>query len=75
MDVKLREVLPFSVSGLQVRTLNVAEQQPDTARIGPMWERFFSLRTFSTRSPTNSRIRLCTASIPATSPTLRATSM
>ena len=41
MDVKLREVLPFSVSGLQVRTLNAAEQQPDTARIGPMWEQFF----------------------------------
>ena len=41
MDVKLREVLPFSVSGLQVRTLNAAEQQPDSARIGPMWERFF----------------------------------
>jgi predicted transcriptional regulator YdeE len=41
MDVKLREVQPFSVSGLQVRTRNAAEQQPDTARIGPMWERFF----------------------------------
>ncbi|CAH0221451.1 putative transcriptional regulator YdeE [Pseudomonas frederiksbergensis] len=41
MDVKLREVLPFSVSGLQVRTRNAAEQQPDTARIGPMWEQFF----------------------------------
>ncbi|KNH27968.1 transcriptional regulator [Pseudomonas syringae] len=41
MDVKLREVLPFCVSGLQVRTLNAAEQQPDTARIGPMWEQFF----------------------------------
>jgi predicted transcriptional regulator YdeE len=41
MDVKLREVQPFSVSGLQVRTRNAAEQQLDTARIGPMWERFF----------------------------------
>jgi len=41
MDVKQREVRPFSVSGLQVRTCNASEQQPGTARIGPMWERFF----------------------------------
>ena len=41
MDVKQREVRPFSVSGLQVRTCNAAEQQPGTARIGPMWEQFF----------------------------------
>ncbi|ROL76527.1 AraC family transcriptional regulator [Pseudomonas protegens] len=41
MEVKLREVLPFSVAGLQVRTLNVQEQQADSARIGPMWQRFY----------------------------------
>lgn len=41
MDVKMREVLPFSVAGLQVRTLNTKEQQPETAQIGPMWARFF----------------------------------
>ncbi|MDP9526217.1 GyrI-like domain-containing protein [Pseudomonas protegens] len=41
MDVKLREVLPFSVAGLQVRTCNAAEQQADSARIGPMWQRFY----------------------------------
>ncbi|WP_085599841.1 MULTISPECIES: GyrI-like domain-containing protein [unclassified Pseudomonas] len=41
MEVKLREVLPFRVAGLQVRTLNTLEQQADTARIGPMWQRFY----------------------------------
>jgi len=41
MDVKLREVQPFCVSGLQVRTCNADEQQADSARIAPMWERFF----------------------------------
>lgn len=41
MDVKMREVLPFSVAGLQVRTRNATEQQPETAQIGPMWGRFF----------------------------------
>ncbi|NBF09793.1 GyrI-like domain-containing protein [Pseudomonas sp. Fl4BN1] len=41
MDVKLREVLPFSVAGLQVRTRNAAEQQADSAKIGPMWQRFY----------------------------------
>ncbi|UZE21737.1 GyrI-like domain-containing protein [Pseudomonas sp. B21-056] len=42
MDVKLKAVEPFSVAGLQVRTRNTDEQQADTARIGPMWERFFT---------------------------------
>lgn len=41
MDVKLREVRPFRVAGLQVRTRNAAEQQADSARIGPMWQRFY----------------------------------
>lgn len=41
MEVKWREVEPFSVCGLQVRTCNADEQQADSARIGPMWERFF----------------------------------
>ena len=42
MSIKQLEVLPFRVSGLRVRTLNAAEQQTATARIGPMWGRFFS---------------------------------
>ena len=51
MDVKLREVLPFSVAGLQVRTLNAAEQQADSARIGPMWQRFYVEGLFDKISP------------------------
>ncbi|MNQ47980.1 Bacterial transcription activator, effector binding domain [compost metagenome] len=42
MGVKQLEVQPFRVAGLRVRTLNEAEQQASTARIGPMWQRFFS---------------------------------
>ena len=30
MDVKLKTVEPFTVAGLQVRTRNTDEQQPDT---------------------------------------------
>ena len=41
MDVKQREVLPFRVAGLQVRTRNADEQQAQTAQIGPMWQRFY----------------------------------
>lgn len=41
MGHKQLEVQPFRVSGLRVRTLNSAEQQAATARIGPMWQRFF----------------------------------
>ncbi|MCQ6255581.1 GyrI-like domain-containing protein [Pseudomonas sp. Q11] len=42
MDVKLKAVEPFTVAGLQVHTRNADEQQPDTARIGPMWQQFFT---------------------------------
>lgn len=48
MDVKLKTVEPFTVAGLQVRTRNTDEQQPDTARIGPMWQRFFTEGLFDT---------------------------
>lgn len=42
MEIKQVYVAPFSVSGLKVRTLNNAEQSAETAKIGPMWGRFFS---------------------------------
>lgn len=42
MDVKLKTVEPFTVAGLQVRTRNADEQQVDTAKIGPMWQQFFT---------------------------------
>jgi len=32
----------FQVTGLSVRTRNSDETNPDTARIGPLWDRFFS---------------------------------
>ncbi len=51
MDVKLRHVQPFSVAGLQVRTLNTLEQQADTARIGPMWQRFYVDNLFDKIAP------------------------
>lgn len=42
MEVKQVYVAPFIVSGLQVRTRNSAEQTAETAKIGPMWGRFYS---------------------------------
>ncbi|MGC5703247.1 GyrI-like domain-containing protein [Pseudomonas sp. NFXW11] len=51
MDVKQREVLPFTVAGLQVRTRNAAEQQPDSAKIGPMWQRFYVEDLYERVSP------------------------
>ncbi|WP_213940534.1 GyrI-like domain-containing protein [Pseudomonas sp. dw_612] len=42
MEVKQVYVAPFSVSGLKVRTRNSAELAAETAKIGPMWGRFFS---------------------------------
>ncbi|WP_347900674.1 GyrI-like domain-containing protein [Pseudomonas purpurea] len=47
MEVKQLDIAPFSVSGLQVRTFNRDEQQPETAKIGPMWGRFFADQAFS----------------------------
>jgi len=32
----------FTVSGLKVRTRNADESQPASAKIGPMWQRFYS---------------------------------
>src|SRR3546814_17949081 len=46
MDVKLKAVEPFTVAGLQVHTRNADELQPDTARIGPMWQQFFTEGAF-----------------------------
>ena len=48
MDMELKTVKPFTVAGLQVRTRNTNEQQPDTARIGPMWQRFLTEDMFHT---------------------------
>ncbi|MEI7049104.1 GyrI-like domain-containing protein [Pseudomonas koreensis] len=41
MDLKRQQIDAFTVAGLHVRTTNAAEHQPETAKIGPMWGRFF----------------------------------
>jgi len=41
MEVKQVYVDGFFVSGLRVRTRNSAEQTAETAKIGPLWGRFF----------------------------------
>ncbi|MCU1761579.1 GyrI-like domain-containing protein [Pseudomonas sp. 14P_8.1_Bac3] len=42
MDIKQVYVAAFSVAGLKVRTFNHAEQSAESAKIGPMWGRFYS---------------------------------
>ena len=42
MSSKQLEIRAFRVAGLRVNTLNSAEQNASTARIGPMWQRFFT---------------------------------
>ena len=39
--IKEQVVAAIRVSGLQVRTRNADEMQPASAKIGPMWQRFF----------------------------------
>ncbi|WP_085707610.1 GyrI-like domain-containing protein [Pseudomonas sp. B35(2017)] len=41
MDLKQQHVDGFTVAGLRVRTTNQAEHAGHTAKIGPMWGRFF----------------------------------
>lgn len=37
----------FSVAGISVRTTNREESNPDTARIGALWQRFFGEETYA----------------------------
>jgi predicted transcriptional regulator YdeE len=37
----------FSVAGISVRTTNREEGNPDTARIGALWQRFFGEETYA----------------------------
>ncbi|KAF1021362.1 MAG: hypothetical protein GAK37_03477 [Pseudomonas sp.] len=41
-DIKEKQIAAFRVSGLKVRTRNTDEAAPGSAKIGPMWGRFFS---------------------------------
>jgi predicted transcriptional regulator YdeE len=41
MNLQLKTFEAFAVTGLQTRTKNADEQNPQTAKIGPLWQRFF----------------------------------
>jgi predicted transcriptional regulator YdeE len=51
MEIRQVYVAPFSVSGLKTRTCNSAEQTNETAKIGPMWGRFYSEQLFERIAP------------------------
>lgn len=46
--IKEQRVAGIRVSGLKVRTRNADEMQPETAKIGPMWQRFFGEGVYQT---------------------------
>jgi len=41
MKSVLKEIAPFRVAGISVRTTNREEASPETGRLGPLWGRFF----------------------------------
>lgn len=41
MNPALVEIAPFRVAGISVRTTNMEETSPETARLGALWGRFF----------------------------------
>ena len=46
--IKEQQVAAVRVSGLKVRTRNADEAQPSSAKIGPMWQRFFAEGLYQT---------------------------
>jgi len=48
MEPKLVHVARFLVAGLTVRTINLDEFKPDSAKIPALWARFFSEQLMST---------------------------
>ena len=48
----------FQVAGLTVRTTNREENDPATARIGALWDRFFSEETYRTTPGRTGDVRL-----------------
>jgi len=42
IEPKFKQIPSFRVSGITVRTLNSNEVNPDTAKLGKHWNRFFS---------------------------------
>src|SRR5687768_1458175 len=41
MEPKLRQIAPFIVSGISIRTSNSAESDSSTAELANLWDRFF----------------------------------
>ncbi len=42
MNPEIKQFKSFTVQGFQVRTTNAAEQMSSTAKIGALWQRYFS---------------------------------
>lgn len=41
MNSTLKQIEPFRVAGIRVRTTNQEEMSPETAKLGSLWGRFF----------------------------------
>jgi predicted transcriptional regulator YdeE len=46
MSTEIKTIEAFSVTGFQARTTNAAEQNPQTGKIGGLWQRFFGSPLF-----------------------------
>jgi predicted transcriptional regulator YdeE len=46
MSTEIKTIEAFSVTGFQARTTNAAEQNPQTAKIGGLWQQFFGSPLF-----------------------------
>jgi predicted transcriptional regulator YdeE len=46
MSTEIKTIEAFSVTGFQARTTNAAEQNPQTGKIGGLWQQFFSSALF-----------------------------
>jgi predicted transcriptional regulator YdeE len=47
MSTEIKTIEAFSVTGFQARTTNAAEQNPQTAKIGGLWQQFFGSALFA----------------------------
>jgi predicted transcriptional regulator YdeE len=46
MSTEIKTIEAFSVTGFQARTTNAAEQNPQTGKIGGLWQQFFGSALF-----------------------------
>jgi predicted transcriptional regulator YdeE len=46
MSTEIKTIEAFSVTGFQARTTNAAEQNPQTGKIGGLWQQFFGSSFF-----------------------------